>query len=67
MSRRLVVVIPDEHYALLEDIKTEKGLESVQDAARTIIAESYSQKKSKPMQNKKKPEVSEKKDESALD
>ncbi len=60
MSRRLVVVIPDEHYALLEDIRTEKGLESVQDAARTIIAESFSRKKRKPTPNRKKPEVSEK-------
>ena len=67
MSKRLVMAIPDEHYAWLEDVRTKKGLESVQDAARTIIAESYSQEKRKPKPNRKKPEVSEKKDDSALD
>ena len=67
MSRRLVAAIPDEHYAWLEDVRTKKGLESVQDALRAVIADSYSQEKRKPKPNWKKQEVSEKKDESALD
>ena len=45
MSKRLVAAIPDEHYAWLEDVRTKKGLESVQDAARTIIADAYESKK----------------------
>lgn len=54
MSRRLVVAIPEEHYAWLEEVGNKKGLESVQDAARTIIADSYSQDKcAKPEPDRK--------------
>ena len=45
MSQRLVMAIPDEHYTWLEDVMTKKGLETVQDAARTIIADAYESKK----------------------
>ncbi len=41
MSRRLVVTLSDEHYAWLEEVRKREGLETVQDAARRVIAEVY--------------------------
>lgn len=69
MSRRLVVAIPEEHFTWLDEVRAKMGLENVQDAARTIIADCYSQDKRKPKPNRKKtkPEVSGEGDDSALD
>lgn len=45
MAKRLVVSISDEHYAWLEKIAKKRGLETVQDAVRLIIAEGYEKDK----------------------
>lgn len=47
MGRRLVVSLSDEHYAWLEKIAKKRGLGTVQDAARLIIAERYEQNEDK--------------------
>lgn len=48
MSHRLVVSIPDPHYIWLEEeVKKERGLETVQDVTREIIAEAYKARKEK--------------------
>lgn len=50
--KRLVVSLPDEHYTWLEELAKVKGVETVQDAARTVIADAYERNKKRIKEEK---------------
>lgn len=52
MAKRLVVSLSDEHYAWLEKVAKKRGLETVQDAARLILAERYEKNKDVQEENR---------------
>ena len=42
MSHRLVLTVPNDHFDWLEIVRKKKGLESIQEAIRSVLEDSYS-------------------------
>jgi len=41
MSQRITITIPDEHYDWLEEVKKNRGWDSVQGAVRSLIEDNF--------------------------
>ena len=45
MAKNLKVAFPDEHYDWLEEVRRERGWDSIQEAVRSIVEDAYRMRK----------------------